>query len=110
MKKIKSSRTFLLLVTILVAAAVVGCVPPGTPAGDTTRPTVISTIPIDTAMDVPLNGTINATFSEAMNAATMVAANFSLAAGGTVVAGAVVFDEPNKTMTFTPTAALTASR
>jgi len=109
MKKIKSSRTFLLLVTILVAAAVVGCVPPGTPAGDTTRPTVISTIPIDTAMDVPLNGTINATFSEAMNAATMVAANFSLAAGGTVVAGAVVFDEPNKTMTFTPTAALTAS-
>src|SRR5204863_307271 len=42
-------------------------------AADSVAPTVLSTIPIDTATSVPTNQVILATFSEAINAATHVA-------------------------------------
>jgi hypothetical protein len=76
---------------------------------DPTAPTVISTVPIDSSTDIARNTTINATFSEAMDPATVVAGNFTVAAGDTFVTGVVTYTETNKTATFTASSALAAS-
>ena len=68
-------------------------------------PTVVSTVPANGAASVAVNTTISATFSEAMNAATINAATFTVTGpGATPVAGAVTF--AGTTARFTPTAAL----
>ncbi|MFH2005017.1 MAG: ice-binding family protein [bacterium] len=59
--------------------------------GDPTTPTVVSNIPLDSATDVPLNGSISATFSEAMDPATLTTATFTLTAGSVPVQGTVVY-------------------
>ena len=71
-----------------------------------THPTVVSTFPGISAAGVAINGAINATFSVAMNAATIAAANFTLAAGAIPVSGIVAYDAPTKTATFTPASKL----
>ncbi len=80
---------------------------------DTTPPTIILTSPSDGAMGVPLNQAVNATFSEPMNPATILAPNtFTLAVagtGGASVPGTVSYDATNNIATFTPLANLTAS-
>jgi hypothetical protein len=77
---------------------------------DKTRPTVISTIPADLATDVPLNQLVSATFSKAMNPATMVAANFTLKGpGASAVSGLVAYAAISDTITFNPTANLAPS-
>jgi len=58
---------------------------------------------MDTTQSVPLNGTINATFSDAMDPATIIAANFTVMLGVTPVAGAVTYDASSNTATFKPT-------
>jgi hypothetical protein len=63
---------------------------------------VVATFPVNAATGVAVNPIITATFSEAMDPATMVAANFTLSAGATAVAGTVTYDLPNKTATFAP--------
>lgn len=79
-------------------------------AVDKTDPTVISTDPADLATDVPLNQVVSATFSKAMNPATMVAANFTLKGPGTTaVSGMVAYAAIADTITFTPTANLAPS-
>ncbi|HZL27128.1 MAG TPA: Ig-like domain-containing protein [Acidobacteriaceae bacterium] len=79
-------------------------------APDTTRPTVISTVPANLAPGVPLNQVVSATFSEAMNAATINSATFTLAGpGATAVAGQVAYASVGNTATFTPTANLVAN-
>jgi len=70
---------------------------------DTTRPTVTSTVPADNAVDVAVNANITATFSEAMDSATVIAANFTVV-GGSAVAGAVTLS--GNTATFNPTSDL----
>ncbi|MGD0352073.1 MAG: ice-binding family protein [Dehalococcoidia bacterium] len=97
---------------------------PGTRGGPTTRgytgsppitvkpngiptnllPTVISTIPVDTATGVAVNSQIFATFSQAMNRLTITNATFTLMQGVTPVAGAVTF--AGLTAIFTPAASL----
>ncbi len=71
---------------------------------DTTRPTVQSTVPLDLAAGVAINSAVTATFSEAMNAATIVspAATFTVqeALSGNSVAGVVTY--LGATATFTP--------
>ncbi len=68
-------------------------------------PTVVSTVPVNGAAAAAVNTAISATFSEAMNAATINAATFTLTGPGiTPVAGAVTY--AGATATFTPTAAL----
>lgn len=54
-------------------------------------PTVISTTPADLATDAATNGNVTATFSEAMDAATITASTFTLMAGDTPVAGEVTY-------------------
>lgn len=90
----------------------------GTPAGDggllpdggTTNgkgPTVVSTTPVNGATGVPLNGNLSATFSEAMDPATLTTTSFTVASGGTAVPGTVLY--ANRKAVFWPTAALTRS-
>ncbi|MFA6504809.1 MAG: Ig-like domain-containing protein, partial [Treponemataceae bacterium] len=90
MKKEKRSRQYLSFIAILSALALFGCSVSGeNTSGDTTAPRVNSTVPIDTTPDVALNGTINATFNEAMKVDSIVGANFSVKVGGVAVAGTV---------------------
>jgi hypothetical protein len=70
-------------------------------------PTVISTIPINGATGVPLNQIVSATFSTAMNPATINSTTFSLTGpGNTAVTGLVAYATVGNTLTFTPTANL----
>jgi len=71
-------------------------------------PTVVSTVPVNGATNVAVNMAISATFSEAMNAATINGATFTVTgSGATPVAGTVTYT--GTTATFTPTAALANS-
>jgi hypothetical protein len=75
-------------------------------------PQVISTVPFRGATGVPINQALSATFSEAMNPATLnsPAANFTLAGpGGVNVPGTVNYVLAGSTATFTPTLPLTAT-
>ncbi|MGB8261074.1 MAG: Ig-like domain-containing protein [Terracidiphilus sp.] len=75
-------------------------------------PTVISTIPVTTPEDtnVPLNQVVSATFSEAMNPATISSSNFKLMAQGssTPVSGLVAYAAISKQLVFVPAANLDA--
>ena len=76
----------------------------------TTHPTVISTIPANLASGVPTNQAISATFSEAMDPATINSTTFTLTApGGSVVNGLVTYALGANTATFTPIVNLTPS-
>jgi hypothetical protein len=71
------------------------------------RPTVISTIPLNGATGVPLNQIVSATFSTAMDPATMNSATFKLTGPGvTAVPGLVAYAAVGDTLTFTPAANL----
>jgi hypothetical protein len=75
-----------------------------------TPPTVISTIPLNGAIGVPLNQTVNATFSTAMNPSTINSTTFTLTGpGATAVTGLLVYSAVGNSLTFTPTANLAAS-
>lgn len=72
-----------------------------------TPPTVISTVPANLAINVPVNQAVLATFSEAMNPATINATTFTLAGPGTTaVTGAVTYTASGSVATFTPAASL----
>ena len=78
--------------------------PPPPPAA----PTVVSTVPSDTATSVSISTVVSATFSVAMDPATITATTFTLTGpGATAIAGTITAS--GTTATFTPTAPLTAS-
>ena len=71
-----------------------------------TIPTVISTNPVNGAINIPINRKITATFSEAMNPTTVTAAGvFSLTvtSGGAVVPGTMTYVTGANTVIFSPT-------
>lgn len=73
-------------------------------------PTVISTIPLAGATNVPANQVVSATFSVPMNPATINSTTFTLTGPGTTpVAGLVAYAAIGNTLTFTPTANLLAN-
>ena len=74
---------------------------------DTTAPTVMLTVPADAATGVLTNSKITATFSEAMDPATISTATFTLMDGVTPVSGTVAY--VGLVATFTPTSYLAAS-
>jgi hypothetical protein len=75
-----------------------------------TPPTVISTIPANAAMGVPLNQIVSATFSTAMNPATINSTTFTLTGpGATAVSGLIAYAAIGNTLTFTPSANLAPS-
>jgi len=69
---------------------------------DVIPPTVDSTSPVADATDVPVTTTVTATFSEAMDAATITTGSFSL--GG--FPGSISYNAGTYTATFTPTIGL----
>jgi len=71
-----------------------------------TPPTVTSTSPLNGAVDVSIMNRPTATFSRAMNPATISSLTFTLKQGLTPVSGAVTYNGVTNTATFTPTAAL----
>ncbi len=76
-------------------------------APDTTPPTVVSTIPLNGALGVPINQAVSATFSEAMNPLTITSATFQLAApGGALIAATIAYDPTNFIVTLTPSTPL----
>jgi hypothetical protein len=75
-----------------------------------TAPTVISTVPVNGAVGVPTNQAVTATFSEAMNPATIDAATFTvMGPGTTAVTGVVTYVAAGSAAIFTPAASLTAN-
>jgi hypothetical protein len=71
---------------------------------NTTAPTIISTNPVNAATGIPINQAITATFSEAMDPATITTGTFTLLQGATPVTGTVTYT--GTTATFTPTSNL----
>ena len=69
-------------------------------------PTVISVAPPNGASSICPSTLVVATFSEAMNPATINATTFTLAASGTPVAGTVTYVVSSDVATFTPTSPL----
>lgn len=80
-----------------------------TEPGDTTPPTVVSTLPTAGTTNYPLGGLISATFSEDLDVSTVNVASFMLMDGGTPLAGFVTYDPATFTATFAPAAALPTS-
>lgn len=74
---------------------------------DTTRPTVTSVIPTNNAVKVAINSQLAATFSKAMNPATLNTNTFTLQRGVTPVAGTVSY--VSGTATFATTSNLLAN-
>src|SRR5207247_1218567 len=66
---------------------------------DTTRPTMIATVPVNAATGVAINHTITAAFSEAMDPLTVNSVTFIVKQGTTAVAGTVSY--AGVTATFT---------
>jgi hypothetical protein len=77
---------------------------------DTIAPTITLTAPASEATAVPTNASVNATFSKAMNPATLNATTVTLVdeTASTPVAGKITYNATNWIVTFTPTSALTA--
>ena len=77
-------------------------------AQDATKPRVNSTFPLDLDMEVPINSSVSATFSEAMDPLTITTATFTLTQGITPVSGNVTYS--GVTATFKPAANLEAGK
>jgi hypothetical protein len=80
---------------------------------DTTAPTITLTAPPNADVNVLLNASVNATFSEAMDPVTITApGTFKVAVsgvGGAAVAGTVTYNSASDVATFTPTGNLAAT-
>ncbi|MEQ1933227.1 MAG: Ig-like domain-containing protein [Fimbriimonadaceae bacterium] len=72
--------------------------------GDTTPPTVVSTVPTNNASNVSQNANLTATFSEAMQAATISTSTFRLQGPSGAIGGTVSY--LIKVATFNPTSKL----
>ena len=101
--------------TFTVAATANGLTDP-TPASrtwtiDITPPTITTTVPADQAVDVAVGTTVQATFDEAMAAASITGSSFTLkdtTTGNTSVAASVAYNASTHVATLTPTAPLAA--
>ena len=69
-------------------------------SSSTTPPTVVSTAPPSGGLDVAINGNVSATFSEAMDGASLTATTFTVSFGASPLAGKVIY--ANSTAVFWP--------
>ena len=76
---------------------------------DTTPPTVTTTSPVSGATGVNPANPVTATFSEAMNPATVTTTTFELRNGVTLVPASVTYNAGNNTATLTPGSTLAAN-
>jgi len=75
-------------------------------SSDKLAPSVVSTSPTNAAAGVAVTSILIASFSEAMDTASINAAHFTVSAGMVPIAGTVAYDLPNRTAVFSPSAAL----
>jgi hypothetical protein len=75
---------------------------------DTIQPSGTLIYPANSATGVPINTSIEITFSEDMDYTTIIPSNFTVS-GGSAVGGTVTYDKPNKTAVFSPADLLTES-
>ena len=68
---------------------------------------VSSTSPTNGAIGVPVNTTITAIFSKAMDSSTITTSTFTVSTGGINISGTVSYNSTTKTATFTPSSNLT---
>jgi len=103
----KSMVSKIWIPAFLLAALVAGCGDSdknaGAAGGPLTPPTVVSVVPAAGAPGICQNAIVTATFSKAMNPATINTGTFTLATGGTAVLGTVALDSTGLVATFTPT-------
>lgn len=106
----QKNKYYLLIILLLLGLIAGGCATQitdpsatGTPVTDSTPPTIQSIYPADSATGVAVNSAITATFSEAIDAATINSATFLLSGGAT---GTVSYDAGSKTATLKPSANL----
>ncbi len=69
----------------------------------TPQPEVLTVSPSNGSTEIPLNAVITATFSEALDPATVNSTNFSVKKGSSAVAGTLSLSADEKVVTFTPT-------
>ena len=106
-------KNLLATLIILSVALMSGCKKNEYQATVGVCPLVVSTIPVNGAVDVPLNQVVSATFNEKMNPATITTSTFILVAGitksgvkaTTVVDGTIAYS--GMTAFFTPSSPLT---
>ena len=79
-----------------------------TAPADTKAPTLVGTAPASSQTGVPLSSTIRATFDEALQTSPL--AMTVTPAGGTAIAGTIGYDATTRTVVYSPSAALTASK
>jgi len=87
MKKLK----LFAILAIVSVASITGCKTDDYEATVGVCPLVVSTIPADKAIDVPLSQIVSATFNEKMNPATITQESFTLVQGTTPVLGTVSY-------------------
>lgn len=80
---------------------------PAQDGGHASTPTVTATVPLSGATGVPLNGNVSATFSEAMNPATLTATSFTVTNAAGAVPGTLLY--ANRKLVFWPAAPLASS-
>jgi len=94
-------------VLLLLAVFVAGCKKDTyTGAIQGVCPVVVSTDPMNKAVDVALAKVISVTFNTAMNPATINTTTFTIKQGAAIIAGTVAPTANNAVFTFTPTVAL----
>jgi hypothetical protein len=103
----KSNSYVSSLLLLLAAAACGDSTSGGADAPNTSTPTVVSTSPGGSAIDIVLNTSVGATFSEPMSDASLTSATFTVAAGSTAVVGTVIYADSS--VVFWPAARLPAS-
>ncbi len=99
LKKLNNKWYLLLLLTLFS----VGCKKVTETSGIISAcPVVVSTDPMDKAVDVVLNKAISATFNTDMNPATINATSFSIKQGSQIISGTVAPTATGTTFTFKP--------
>jgi hypothetical protein len=91
MKPVLRPATTIMMVLASVIWMSACMAPAGNTGPDTIAPTVSSTIPANADTGVPLNSSITAVFSEAMNPLTVFTVTFTLKQGDTQVSGTVKY-------------------
>jgi len=105
MRNLKMSK--ILIPAFLLAVVMFGCSDPdaskGGPPPTLTPPTVVSVVPVGGVTGICQGSVVTATFSKAMNPATINTGTFTLATGTTTVLGTVALDSTGMIATFKPT-------
>jgi hypothetical protein len=110
------SKRMMCFLALLATAFMAGCHAGGSGGSSlgtgvvTTLPSVTSTMPANADSGVPINRKITATFTKAMNPATITTPTFMLSGpGATPVSGTVAYVDAGATAVFTPASTLAGS-